>query len=382
MGQPVERSHASISPSGLSNFEKCPGFLRDDSSSIHPVTQEGTLLHDAIEKEDFSGLTKEQMALVNYCLNYAALLPSRVGEIIKEPKLQVIGGVYGYADQVQVLDDSADVLDWKMGWNRVAGSDTNPQGQAYALGVFNLFPGLKEVTVHFVQPRLGYVSAHCYTREDAPRIEHRIRSILSAVDVATPEDYRPCAQNCEYCSRYNCPAVGRAALLLARGYAESKDKTSRVSARMLQEPEPKALLDDLPEELYPSIMEDPEEVAKALAIVPIVEAWARSAKNRARQMRVDEGIEIPGWELAHRKAVRKITSGAAAWDVVKDRVSIETFAGCCTPSLPKVKAEYTKFSKKGQKAADGRLLETRLIDRDALSGVGGDDVPYLRKTKN
>lgn len=377
-----ERTHSKISPSGLKNFEVCPGYVREDEEGkqLHPVTAEGTLIHEALDQGDDSHLTQDQKDLYEYCEVYANLLPTSYGTIIKEPKVEVFMGVYGHVDQVQILGDEADVLDWKMGWNRVDPADRNSQGQAYTLGVFNAYPNLRQVTVHFVQPRLGYVTSHTYTREDVPDLEYRIRAVVSAVANATPDDYRPCPSNCAYCARHDCPAVAAPAYEIAKGYAAGKDRRLKAEAILRGEPEPESLLATLPTEFYPRAMSDPEQISRALDIVPVVQSWAGSVLSRAKQMRVKEGIEIPGWEIAYRSGRKSVTNSVGAYESAKDRVSAEDFITACTVSLTQLKELYTETSQRGKKAADARALEARLVDRDALSG-GGEEIPYLKRTK-
>ena len=376
-----ERKHAKIGPSSLKSFEQCPGYMRSkEEGPAHPVTIEGTLIHEALDQGSTKGLTQDQVELYKFAEAYASMLPSAYGEIIKEPRVEVMGGVFGYLDQMQVLGDECDILDWKMGWNKVDPADTNPQGQAYTLGVLKMNPELKAVTVHFVQPRLGYVTSHRYTRDDVAAMEYRIRGIIASVANATPEDYRPCPTNCAYCGRYECPAVAQVAIKVAREYAQGKDTRLAAEAKLRNEPTPPSILADLPKQFYPRAMNDPAEVSKALDIAPIITAWAKSVGARAKEMRVKEGVEIPGWELTHRKGRKSITNGGAAWDAVKDRLTPEDFAAASTPSLGKLKEFYTGSSEKGRKAADGRALESALKDRDALSG-GVEEIPYLTRTK-
>lgn len=375
-----DRKHAKISPSSLKSFEKCPGFKRQPEGDPHPVTVEGSIIHQALEDEKYDHLTPEQLELADYCNTYMSMQGTIHGDVLKEPTLPVMGPVFGHADQLSTLGDVADLTDFKFGWHKVDGADTNAQGQAYTLGVFNLFPDVKEVTMHFIQPRLNYVTSHTYTREDVPALEYRIRKVIAGVKNATPDDYQPCASNCIYCGRYECPAVAKVGFKVAREYAQRKDVRLAAEAKLRNEPTPASVLADLPTEFYPRAMDNPEEVAKALTIAPILQAWGKSVHVRAKEMRVKEGIEIPGWELAHKKARKSITNGGAAWDAVKDRLSPEDFAAVSTPQLGKLKELFTQTSEKGKKAADGRALETRLRERDALSG-GDTDVPYLKKTK-
>jgi hypothetical protein len=324
-----ERKHAAISPSALKHFDDCPGYVReerDDDEPIHPVTAEGTLIHEALDNDDFSGLTKDQQELAGFCIDYAGMLPTSVGEIIKEPKLDIAAGVFGYVDQVQIDEDVADVLDWKMGWIRVEPASENLQGLAYSLGVFKKWQHIREVTVHFVQPRLGYVTAHTFTRDEMPAMEMRVRGIVarvSNVDLDDPDSFTPCEHTCIYCARHNCPAVAKAANTIGIRYAEAKNDHAKTLAA-LENKKPTGLL-DVPEQLYPKLLDKPEEMAKAMELLPIVERWCKSLRKRSNDMAFGEGIAIPGYETAHRAGRKNVTNANAAYEAVKDRVPLGDF---------------------------------------------------------
>ena len=61
--------------------------------------------------------------------------------ILKELKLSILNGLtFGTADLVMVKADRAIIGDAKFGWNPVEDAETNLQGWAYAIGVFEKYP--------------------------------------------------------------------------------------------------------------------------------------------------------------------------------------------------------------------------------------------------
>jgi len=210
-------------------------------------------------------------------------------------------------------------------------------------------------------------------------MEVRIRSIVSRVATATPDDYNPTVSVCQYCSRADCPKIGKIGEEIARKYADGRNTRLKAEAALANEPEPDLV--EVPDPIvYPRLMEDANEIAKGLNLVPVLEAWAHSMKERAKTFRIESGEEIPGYELSHRALPRKLTNSFAAWEKLKDRgVTPEEFAAEATVSYTKVKDLYGRSSKKGKKAADLRELETWLEENDALSE--GGDVPLLKKIK-
>ena len=67
--------HAKHSPSSLGYKEICPAFR--GRSGTNPAAEEGTLMHEALEKDDFSKLNEEQAFLCGLCRDY------RDGELAK-----------------------------------------------------------------------------------------------------------------------------------------------------------------------------------------------------------------------------------------------------------------------------------------------------------
>ena len=62
-------AHHKFGPSTLKNIEICSGYRSSDETN--PMAEEGTMLHDRVERNDFTDLTEEQSGLVKFCLDYA-----------------------------------------------------------------------------------------------------------------------------------------------------------------------------------------------------------------------------------------------------------------------------------------------------------------------
>ena len=60
-------------------------------------------------------------------------------------------------------------------------------------------------------------------------------------------------------------------------------------------------------------------------MVVIVRKWAAGVEYAAKKMAMEDGIEIPGFEVRERKGRRSITSALAAFGAVKDMVDVEDF---------------------------------------------------------
>lgn len=282
------RGHARVSPSQFNNRKLCEGWLPepDDPKKIHPVTAEGTRCHEAMETGDDSQLQTEwEEQYVAICREYVAKLPRADWERI-EPKLDILGGrSHGYADLLRCVGNTADLVDWKFGWNQVEDAETNLQGIGYTLGVFELYPSIAQVTVHFVMPRLGKVSVHTFDRSDVDRLRVQVAHILDRAENPDPKNFQASWKACAYCARKPiCPVV-------VSKVAEA------CSSSGLPLPETN-LAEATPEEL--SFLRDFADVA---------EDWARKVKEYVLSQRLHGGIDIPGWELTFRKGARKVDDG-------------------------------------------------------------------------
>ena len=332
--------HAKHSPSSLGYKEICPAFR--GRSGTNPAAEEGTLMHEALEKDDFSKLNEEQAFLCGLCRDY------RDGELAKlsnptlyrELKLTIAGGLtYGTADFVAIAGKIGLLMDWKFGRGAVDHADTNAQGCAYALGVFEMFPELEELTVHFVQPRRQFISTHTYTREDTERMRLRIHTIIRRANARNREEHP--GMHCCYCAKQaTCAKLRSLALPLASRYAELS----------------------IPEELHPSRIISPELMAHCLDCAKVLKEWIDSVNFHAIDMAVN-GKEIPGYKLTSRAGRRSIPDALAAYGAVKDSMSLEDFISCCgSVSLEELGNKVSATAPRGQKQKSKDELVTRLTE--------------------
>ena len=290
----ADRSHSSISPSKLKSLEISPAYQSDPDDPEHPITAEGTLCHEALDSGDDSRLeTDDQREWVRLCREYTAeVLPG--GTKHNEVKLDVLDGIWGYADLIKYQGRKAALIDYKFGWNPQEDTETNPAAQAYVFGMFSVNPGVEEVSVHYLYPRIGQVSTAKYTRADLPRIETRVRLIVEKARDAKPETCRWSPETCRFCRhRFDCPTLRKAVLPVAQRYAEKHDTVL---------PD----FDDLATE------KDPQKFAKLLDLAPVLEALSDSIKRNAVRLRVEDGVEIPGWDSRTRGGRKTILSPVMA----------------------------------------------------------------------
>lgn len=368
------RRHARYSPSTFASREKCPGWTPDnDPSKSTTAADRGTLIHAAIETEDSSTLTDaEDQRCADKCMLYVDRLADAAGphQRFREMQLKVLDQ-FGMVDDLIVTKTAADMTDYKTGYRAVPDAEINAQVQGYVLGVFDHFEQIETVNVHLLMPRQDIVSTFTYTRRDHYKaLKHRVFMTIEsakAVDQLFQQGeteklllaLQPAPENCEYCGRKAaCPALNKLALTIARRYDP-------------------ALV--IPEELHGHAITDPAVMAQALLYAPILEDWAKGIKKAALELRMDKGVEFPGWTLAERKGARKISDAQIAWDCVATILTPAEFAACADVSLPDLETAVAGKAPKGGKQAAKTNLENQLRDRSALKDAS--TVHYLKQIR-
>lgn len=366
-----DRVHSKISPSKLKALEICPSFLDDPNREVHAITLQGTRCHEALDSGNDADLTEEELRWVKMCREHTL---NFVGERHREVKLDILGGIWGYADLVIVdrLARAATLIDYKFGNNAQEDVETNPAAQAYVLGIFQKWPDVDEVLVHYLYPRREEISAHRFYRADVPRIRLRIETIVARVEHASLFSGRelglglnPVPDNCQYCGRKaTCLALHKMVLPIATRYAERKELA-------------------VPQGDF-SLVKNPEDWSRLLAYAPVLEAMADSIKRHALEFREQSGVEIPGYELRSRQGRKTITNAEIAYKklVVEGgaNISHEEFLRCVEVSPKKLADCISENSPRGQKGKDIANAENLLRDAGVLE-VGGETFFLARSRK-
>ena len=215
-------AHHRFSPSKLKYLVACPGYEGSDEPSDAAI--EGTMLHAAAETGETDGLTDEQARLVKMCRDYGRMIEGDCQSVHRELPLKFLpnrqspyGVPFGTADVVAVNAscDHAHVVDYKFGRVGVEPAETNLQGWAYALGVFDLTQ-CNSLTVHFLMPRRDEVSSAVFERDaDYKRMELTVATVLDVVEAweaagKPAASLRPDPATCRWCARAgDCPALGQ-----------------------------------------------------------------------------------------------------------------------------------------------------------------------------
>lgn len=353
-----ERKHATISPSKLKYLELSPLWKNDENQKEHALTTIGTEIHEAIETGNLSKLGEDEKALAQKCLDFLATFNGYTS--YPEIQLDVLGGIFGYADLVLVKGQEAVLLDWKTGGNRQEAVETNPAAQAYVLGVFNKFSDVKKVDVYYAYPRLDIVDACTYTREDVFKIELRLKTIVARTGGTVCEAH---VETCTYCGhKAVCPYLKAFALPIATRYQEKHQELS------------------LPAEYDPALISDPAVMAKALALASVMDKWCESVKFHALKLRQETGADLPGYDYKTRTGRKRIVNPLITWQIAQRYgVTQDEFLSAADISLPELAEAVSAKAERGQKKKAAEALENELRDQGALEI--GPEIFFLQRSK-
>lgn len=370
------RGHHPDSPSSLQSSEACPLFENEQRDS--PAAAKGTLQHKAAETGNLELLGGDEgmEQAVNKCLEYSDRVvqyftnqhidPLIVREIslsvgdervVAKDGTEYMGVTSGFPDEViySLTLREAHILDWKFGAVPVTPTADNLQGFAYALGVFQLYPKIDTVTVHFFHPYQGWsdeqqerMYIHTFTRADIPRMELRIRTVIarkhSKSAVPTPR-----VDLCIWCAKKGeCPALANSVIKVA-------DKHPELEA---------------PDVVDPLRCMIPEQAAKLYKFAGQVEGWAKASRARLTQMYLDGEIEIPGFKLVRRQE-RSVQSVEALIDgAVKNGILPSEITPLMSIPLTKLEELVKSKAEKGKGAQAIRKLASDWEESGATSPGG------------
>lgn len=339
MSNTTARRHHCYSPSTLQMFEGCPKFTKR-AGPVHEMAIIGLMQHDSTESQlDDDRLPDYRAVAVAECIRFGEerakqfpgckilkedFLPvdneliaeSEVVEfIITDPdtglqcpgyRQEIFwhrGTTAGYLDYGIISADETEavVLDYKFGNNAVEEASNNAQGIGYALGLRKRFPKLKKITAIFIMPHLDYVSEHTFTTKDFGAMYLRVVVIVRRAIEAhqEPDDFSmatPNTSSCLFCGLVGkCPKVAEIALKVGKKY------------RPLE----------IPESVTPSVLLDPEQVAKGIRLASIILQWGEAYKRQATAKTVDDPSFIPEGYILVQSQKRVIKDARKLGDLAK-----------------------------------------------------------------
>jgi len=370
--QHSERAHAKRSPSSLGNYAVCPHYAPDNDRPLHPVTVEGTAIHEAIEKRDVSGLSADakQIALVGITYWDMLLAARKNWRQYVEIRIDIPHMGFGHADLVLISPDETQgvLVDWKTGYNSQAAVENNIQQRAYASGLFRRFPKLQTLEIHVVYVRLMEADVSSLAREDGNQVELELIAIDRKAEEAeqgTISAHNPDPAVCTYCVKAGgCPALSKIALPVAQAYAKAR---------------PEALT--VPEAYDPALITDPSTMSKAMVVADIMERWAGSVRKHALDLRLVSGAEIPGYALVTRKGSTSVIDPQLVYSLAEQAgLGHAAIMGAVDMSVPKLLDAIRDTAPKGRKKHVAQEFEDTLRDSGAV--MTSQESYHLRKSRS
>lgn len=202
------------SPSKLAGARACPKFRRidrDDSANI------GTMLHEAFESGDVTGLSQDEAEIVRYAQTAADALRDELAyenpgvPVVLHKELHVRYdplALEGTLDWAGICGKNAVILDLKTGQAGLPSQAAdNVQVKAYALGFFQMFPEVEQIKGALTNPRtMEHTDNLVLTRADIPVVEAELRAIIEAYE--KPFSPPTPGEHCTLCQNTaDCPAL-------------------------------------------------------------------------------------------------------------------------------------------------------------------------------
>ena len=274
---------------------KRPSSRYADEGTLCHTIMEGVLAHDR-KPEDYLGDTLGGVTVTQELID-AKIRPAlaHLGEVDPNWEMTyecevVVGfgdalpGVFGSADLIGRLGDTAIVLDWKFGGGVDVAVEENPQAMFYAAAAMRTpkvkwaFDGVTAIDCVIVQPTAKVPLKWWSTTPD--RIRAFERELFAAVTEAQAPDARFAAgDHCRWCAaKPVCPLLTGAV-----------ERTARASLKNV----------------------DAGQLAQMLEQAPLIEAYLADVRALAAHM-LEEGVPVPGFKMVQKRAIRQWVNASEA----------------------------------------------------------------------
>lgn len=308
----------------------CPCFEYVSNDKQSDTASEGTLLHEAMAKDDPSKLENEDQKLQyekmqQYLGGQRAEYEGKMVLEFKELRLSIIEGVKGSLDHalVNVTDRKAKILDWKTGrlGLPVAAKDSY-QLRSYFLGFMRSEHGkeVDEVEVHLVCPRTDEVEVFIYKASDVSAVMSDIMALVAKVDDPFK---KPCSSKPDMCG--HCGNAGRCPLV------------STALTPVVQGAIPTAA----PRIFAPVETFSPEELGMFLTVEKLAGEWFEQRKKAVTTRVFSESIDVPGYKRVTRSGGTRLTDesgGSMVYDTLKLVLTLDEILECSRPVLSKLQS--------------------------------------------
>lgn len=319
----TSRAHARLSPSGSKRWLNCPGSVRLESGipdSTSAFAAEGTAAHELAEMCLNKGVlpsgylgavingfkVTDEMArgaqmYVEWC--ESQMKRAGKGNYIIEDRVPIsVIGDSGTADFIAYIESEKKLVvgDLKYGRGVPVEAEGNTQGLLYAIGALSRFHNreIDTVEVVIIQPRCPHPDGPIRTWSVSfEELTDWLFSFVDGVAAANMEN-APLSPGewCKFCrAAPMCPAL--------------RDKAADAAALDFNVIEGPKTSDP--------VKLSPDEVAKALSVVDVIEIWCKRLREHAHAEAI-HGRVPTGFKLVERRATRKWRDEGGAVAALKD----------------------------------------------------------------
>jgi superfamily II DNA or RNA helicase len=389
---PAEKppAHAEFGPSSLKMFEVAPMYR--SRHGTNEAAEMGTRIHKALETDTLDTLVDEERVIADKIVEGEIQVATHFGFFAEgiqvadhkeirmtikwdgplhceeriDPKtgaksfISYPNETFGTMDRLLVAGDTAIAIDYKTGRGAIDDPEVNCQAQAYAAGVFQMFPDIQTIHFAFIVPVRDEILVATYTRDQLPDFLLRISTIILRARTATTCNPQPGI--CDFCANQaSCQQLADKALLIAKRYQFDGFP--------------------VPEVVHGSKVEDPEDMAVLLKLGRLMEDWGKAVKSRANYFAFEQDNEIPGFTKMSVKGKSTVlsTRGAAA-ALAPLGLTSEDILDCSELKVTKVEELVSERAPRGKKGDAAQSVRDTLLDSGLLSqGEASNQLRVTRK---
>jgi CRISPR/Cas system-associated exonuclease Cas4 (RecB family) len=283
------------SASGFERIVLCPGSWKMERNLPEERSDDadsGTRIHNALEMEDSAGLSDEELEMFEQCKSQCkrsidSILNdlNHIRIVSRETRLWFHDKVSAKVDVIGLQGNQALILDYKTGRGEV----TNPVGN-YQLMVAAVCArweySVDYVTTGIIQPHASREPLLAnYDKTALDDAEEVIEQALHEVSLANAP-LVPGEKQCKYCKAAAiCPALRREVEVL------SMTTTTQAPGEVIS----------------------PTDIASILDRIGAAKKAIASIESTAKKM-LEEGVEIPGWELSPGSKRREVVNVSGLLD--------------------------------------------------------------------
>jgi Protein of unknown function (DUF2800) len=313
MVAPIKKSHTSLSPSNADRWMHCPGSVELCAQMPKPEQSayagEGEAAHTLLERclknpkilpwdmvgtaiGDFE-VDDEMAEAVSFALEVIRAEAAKGGEVLIETKVEIAPGISGTLDVAIIRPyDSLTVIDFKYGKGIVVSAVDNVQLLLYGLPL-SIQAEVKDIKLVVIQPRTdGQVSTWTcdsdYMATFATEVNRKIALTKEPKALVSAGTW------CKFCwAKPICPALRQ----------KISDALPAIPEKQVLFPNVKGL--------------SVQTVKKILDYRDLIEEWLSAVAAYAQEV-AEAGGEIPGYELAQKRANRRWKDEVAALQAFDD----------------------------------------------------------------